>query len=443
MKRLLAVMGVAACGGGSDATTDAPPTDGPGAVDGPSTPDATPTGLVTVQAYWSLSEPDANATAIFVDVDGTVVQDALVAADGTASAMLHAGGSVTVLQGFTEGTTITHGITTFRAVKPGDHLVVGLPPDNPYWIGAQTDTMVLNVPPAPVGNYILASSPCYQESGSPGNQLGIHFYASCDPSPFDLLVTSGTPPMPTDPIAYVWQPGNVHVVGGTLDLADAWQPMSVSNVTMTNVPDYLHHLVGRTDSAIGRQSWTVNIVDYDMPAPGTQTMTLQYPGAGPRTFLVLEALRQGRPVDRIAHFASAYDSVNIDFDAIPVPRPTVLTQTPTGATWTETAGTADARMLRWEGRWHSGPYTHWATERIVEPWSAGASTTLPTLPAAHAAEDPTTVASGLELMIIDLYYVEYTNTDYDGVRTLPLGPEAIEYNFRDVDHDAVLAEATQ
>lgn len=444
MKRVLVMVGLAACGGGSDATTDAPATaDAPGTPDAPTTPDADTGGLVAVQVWGSLSEPDPTATAIFIEADGTVVQDALVAADGTASANLHAGGTVIVLEGYTEGTTVSHGIMTFRAVKPGDHLVVGRPPDNPFWIGAQTDTMLLNAPAPPTVTYVNALSPCAQFGYPPGQQIPINFYAACDPSPFDLLVTAGNPPVPTDPMSYVWQTGNTHILGGTLDLAGEWQPMSASAVTMTNVPDYLHHLVGRVYTAIGRASQEVMHVDYDMPAPGTQTMTLQFPPTVPRNFLVLDALRQGRPVDRIVHFASSYDTVNVDFDAIPVPRPTNLTQTPTGAMWTETAGTADVRILRWDGRWHDGPYTHYGSELIIEPWSPGATTTLPTLPPAHAAEDPMAVATGLELMTIHLNYVEYTNTDYDGVRSLPLGPEAIEYNFRDVDHDAVYAEATQ
>lgn len=450
MKRLLAVMAVAACGGGSDATSDAPPTaDAPGTVDAgidapppvDGTPDAVAAGAVSVQVYIvdgrGLVDPDA--TAIFIEADGTVVQDAPVDANGTAMASLHPGGSVIVIQGFMEGTSITRTITTVRSVKPGDYLEFGAS-GNPYFVGPQQDMMLLDIAPPPVGNYVDAHGPCGEFGYPPGQLIPVYFYLNCHPSPFDLLITSGNPSVET--MVYMWQPGNVHVPDATLDIPDAWQAMTPVAVTYTNVPDYLHQLVGRSQVVIGAQTQTAMQQAIALPAPGTQTMTLQVAPMPPRSFLVAEAIRNGRYVDRIARFASSYSTETIDFDAMPVPRPTLLTQTPTGATWTETPGTADARTYQWAGHWTSGAYTHYVYEYVVEPWSAGTTTALPILPAAHADDDPTTIGS----VVLDgnsLWYVDYSHTDYDGIRRYTRLAANTDLLFVDVDHDAHFTEATQ
>lgn len=456
MKRVLVMVGLAACGGGSDATTDAPATaDAPGTADAPATADATPdgqppvdsgpdgapAGSVSVHVYVldgrGLDDPDA--TAIFIDPDGTVVQDAQVDVTGFAMSSLHPGGTVIVIQGFTEGTSISRTITTVREVQPGDALQVGAA-SNPYYLGPQQDSMVLNVPPPPAGTFVNAHGPCEEFGHQPGEQIPINFYLACSPSTFDLLVTSSNPLGESH--YFMWQPGNVHVPDGTIDLPDAWQPMSDVAVTYANVPDYLHELVGRVQIVSGEQIQTVMQQNIATPSPGTQSMTLQVAPMPPRSFLVAEAIRNGRYVDRIARFASSYAAETIDFDAMPVPRPTLLTQTPTGASWTETPGTADARTYQWSGHWTTGAYTHYTFEYVVEPWRPGATTTLPVLPAAHADDDPTTVGS----VVLDgntLWYVDYSNTDYDGVRNYTRGAANTDLLFVDVDHEAHFTEATQ
>lgn len=84
-----------------DASIDAPPTNG--------------------KVRVTVTNPTANSVAYFQNSDSTVVATTPLDANGDASAMMNAGGFVTVVQ--PSGTDYT--VATWADVKPGDHLLLG------------------------------------------------------------------------------------------------------------------------------------------------------------------------------------------------------------------------------------------------------------------------------------------------------------------------------
>jgi hypothetical protein len=116
----MVVLMAAACGGGGNSTGHLP--------DAPPAPDAAIDGNtdspVTVTVT-SGGAPSPGVHVYFVAADGTLVKTADTGADGTASAVMAAGGSVTVLDPFAVQGARAVGnntLVSFMAVKPGDHL---------------------------------------------------------------------------------------------------------------------------------------------------------------------------------------------------------------------------------------------------------------------------------------------------------------------------------
>jgi hypothetical protein len=113
------VLIAAACGGGSNGSGQLP--------DAPPAPDGNADSPVTVTVTVG-GTPSPGVHVYFVAADGTPVKTVDTGADGTASAVIAAGGSVTVLDPFSLGEVRAVGqnaLVTFMAVKPGDHLKIG------------------------------------------------------------------------------------------------------------------------------------------------------------------------------------------------------------------------------------------------------------------------------------------------------------------------------
>jgi hypothetical protein len=137
-RALASVLLVVASGCGSDSDgvpdpgADAAGTDGdpgapdapPGAPDGP--PDAPPaptTARVTVLTLANDERPQVGAVVVFADRDGAPVTRRFTGDDGTASAAIAPGASVTVVWATTRGARLL----TITDLEPGDDLVVGQP----------------------------------------------------------------------------------------------------------------------------------------------------------------------------------------------------------------------------------------------------------------------------------------------------------------------------
>jgi hypothetical protein len=118
MHRILVVfLVVTACGGDTrhgGALPDGPVVDGP-VVDGPGEP-------VTL-TITSNGAPVAGVHVYFLDAEDALIATVNTGTDGTAGAVMAEGGSVNVLDAYVNSAEPNnHGIITYMAVKPGDHL---------------------------------------------------------------------------------------------------------------------------------------------------------------------------------------------------------------------------------------------------------------------------------------------------------------------------------
>ena len=137
---LVLVLVLVACGGGDGVghLTDAPlPVDAAlspdGAIDGAMIDGAMPDSPVgggdrpVTLTVTSAGAPVAGAHVYFLNTDNSVMMMAATSAEGTASAVMAAGGSVTILDPFPGQRAVAVGsneLVTFLGIKPGDHLAV-------------------------------------------------------------------------------------------------------------------------------------------------------------------------------------------------------------------------------------------------------------------------------------------------------------------------------
>jgi hypothetical protein len=401
--------------------------------------DASPAGRVDVHVY-SLDGrgiPDPDAVAIFLDPSGGLVQDETVDANGEAHADLPAGSTVMVIQAFREGTTQSATITTFRAIGPGDQLVVGDPPGG--FVGATVDTMTVTFSPPPLPT---DAATVYGPCGAHGNDgpIALPFYTACQPATFDLLAVAGSQATPTP--VYIWQTGNTHMAGGTISLPGTWQPMSAAAVSLANVPDLLSSVSVQAVTRVSGRDAGLGAIDILDPDPGAHAATVYYPSAVGATAIGVETRINGRDSESLVRFtAGSLATQTMDFGALPLTRPEDVVWSPTGLTWSETGvNSADARLLEWNGRWvDDGDITYVIRERLIEPWSAasGTSATLPALPSAHAELDPTVSAFSVEpTPPSTVTYVAYSHLDYDALRGHGWQLAQPYALFQNVDHDA-------
>ena len=334
----------------------------------------------SVQVFASGYQPDTGAWAIFTDGSGTVTVDTQVDSCGQAQASLPDGGVLTVIQ--TGNNTET--INTYRAVANGDHVVVGAPSSTS---GTQ-DTMLATFQPPTGATTAAFMTACGGGSWAKSNQptnTDLTFYDACRTPTFDMLTIAS---IPYEPSEFVWQTGLTHVPYGNVSVATDWAPMGSASVTLANVPPNSPQMNTTWATEIGASSVQMSNLLID-PVAGDQTLYLKYPpGAGDGAVVNVDIeTSMFEWESRSIVEDGAPTSVTIDFTTLPIPIVSSVQQTANGATWTETTGeTADARSLEWRGTLSSGVFVYWY---VTEPYDGLASSTLPGLPADHAAEDPT------------------------------------------------------
>jgi hypothetical protein len=358
-------------------------------------------------------KPDATAHAVFMDQNGAIVLDTPVNAFGQAEVALPNGGSVTTIQA---GSNNYVHINTYRGLATGDHVVVNPPSGR---TGTMDQMLVTFTPPAGVAEpYVGLVTACSDGSRISAGRMAVNFFDGCR-TPLFSVFAFATPP--DGPAQYLWNSGFAHVANRNVALAGAWAPMSSATLTLANVPDGLPPIVTQWmmkiesspyvmggGSVVGNQSITVR------RAPGAGNGTIVSAGYSPQ-FLVNEmrsVVDTGSPA-----------AVTVDFAAQPIPMPSAVQQTTTGASWSQTAGAADVRDIYYRA-FVSSSRVIW---RVREPNDGQAHTTLPSLPAAYAAYDPAansnTQPSG----------VMVTYTDFDTVQGFTLVPPTSSHRAHSVN----------
>jgi hypothetical protein len=191
-RALLGLLGLAyGCGGGSGSGVDAAPLiDAVGDAVGDAAPDSAPAAVrVTVETFGIA--PVSGATVYFQDVDSTLVAEVETDAQGHASAMLAAGGFVTVLLPIDPDSPAQRRARTIAGAQPGDDLHVFYTSPYPNLDPPPPTTFPMSIPADPQHTYSLWSS-CGVTNEVPGQAP-----ASSDvtlrcrhPGPVDLLVVS-------------------------------------------------------------------------------------------------------------------------------------------------------------------------------------------------------------------------------------------------------------
>src|SRR5690349_8213834 len=127
------------------------------------------------------------------------------------------------------------------------------------------------------------------------------------------------------------------------------------------------------------------------PVSGDQSMMMRYPpGAGDGTLVEIDTAVDFLALTsehRMLDMAGAPSTVAVEYGVQALPQLSAPQQTNVGASWTQTGpGTADIRTVIWGAKTSTTSSVQW---NVFEPYDGATSTTVPTLPAAHAAEDPT------------------------------------------------------
>ena len=355
----------------------------------PPPPDPT---KVSVQVFAG-GVPDTTADAIFTDAAGNVVLDTPVDAFGEAAAALPTGGELTVIQ---HAAGNYEYLTTYRDVVTGDHVVVG--GTSPH-AGASDAMHATFAPPAGSTTAALITA-CggggWAKSSQPVG-ADLTFFDGCRTPTFDMLSIA------SPSREFVWQTGLTHVPNGNVAIPDAWAPMGSASIALQNLP--------ATGPALSL-SWFLQVgaggtqllLTQAIPAGSDQIVSLAYPpGAGDGAVVTTNAVTYGLTGEsRQVAVSGAPSAVALDFASLPVPLASAVAQDPDGVSWTETAGGADIRTVVWRGVMSNGHRTTWT---IYEPYDGTASSSLPGLPAAHAADDPTQLATTLDGASVS--YVDY------------------------------------
>ena len=238
----LAMLAAAACGGdgnGAGHGVDAPPAID-GAADSPVTLSVTSGGA-----------PRAGVRVYFIAADGTPVKTADTGADGTASAVMATGGSVTVLDPTPPrpGQAISDDeLVTFMAVKPGDHLKLSNSDRAPVTI-ALTARSVTGATSYDVfttcGNGTLSP-----DAGGAPTASGTVALRGCHGAADVAIVASKVAPQTnvSTPISGLFHAG-VIIDGGAVNLVDPYEALTDVAITYTHAPAGGSPRVSRTTLA--------------------------------------------------------------------------------------------------------------------------------------------------------------------------------------------------
>jgi hypothetical protein len=356
---------------------------------------------------------DTTAIAVFTDASGTLVYDTVVDQYGMAQAALPNGGAVTTIQ-FAGGYEVLH---TYRGVGNGQYIVVN--PKAPSK-GAQSLMGASYTTPANATSVALVRA-CNGGTGSGPGRATLEFYDGCRTSTFGVLALAS---FVSGPMQFVWLPSVPHLANGFFSVPATWAPFGTATVTFTNVPSNSPSLGAQWFAMLDGVPYQIDTAGITTPTAGTQSVSVSYPPNAGHGTMVTAAIG-GNPYGGLTFESRSIvdtgtpSAVSFDLASQPIPLPSAMQQTTTGASWSQTAsGTADVRRLIWQAttptvrvRWF-----------VVEPYNGQASTTL-SLPAAYAAQDPTTVTS-LQLNGTAVFY-----DDYDTVAGFTLAPPTGNYRM--------------
>lgn len=276
MRQLCFLVGcLAACGDDSVRhTPDAAPHDGPIADTAPLQP-----VMITIT---NDGAPQADVQVYFLNADNSVVLSTTTDANGFASAVMAAGGSVTALDPFAgplpPQTAIaggSHELESFMAVKPGDNLFLTNPGEHP---GTDVTVTAPIDPAAGVASYEVHTS-CggngLTDPGSGANPTGeMGIGLACGAATDFLLITRDANNQVLD---YAYVPNQAISQGAMIDLTAAtWTAGSTRTYTYTNVPGTFSS-PNFTDSIQTAQGDMLSLFNYTSPDEPTSIVT---PGIG-------------------------------------------------------------------------------------------------------------------------------------------------------------------
>jgi hypothetical protein len=385
----------------------------------PPPPDPT---MVSVQVLATTNDGtyDSTASAIFTDSTGAVVLDTQVDQYGEAEVALPGGGSLTTIQ-HVGGYEYIH---SYRGLVTGDHVVV----DHASANSGAEDLMVATFTPPVDANGASASSisvltPCGGGGWSPGTgplSAELPFYDGCRTSTFDMLTTVAF--SDGQPQEFIWQTDLAHLANGNVEVDTGWLQMAWAIVKLVNVPASSPALDAAWSMLIGTTPVQMGSQRIDSPIAGNQEVAIPYPpGAGDGAVVTVDTFTSLLSSEsRTVVESGAPSAVTVDFSTQPIPLVSAVQVDAAGASWTETpGGSADVRTVIWCGTLHTGDRVIWTLE---EPYDGQPSTALPTLPAAHSAEDPTVDPDATQYGA-DVFYV-----DYDVVSGFTLAPPSGAYS---------------
>jgi hypothetical protein len=159
------------------------------------------------------------------------------------------------------------------------------------------------------------------------------------------------------------------------------------------------------------------------PAAGTVIATVPFPqGFGTRSEInVITGRADASSSQRFdVHTPQLGTSADVDLGTLALPWITGLTLAPNGATWTtvEAGASPDGMLVQWLGRWNDGTRPVTITWRVAQPVAA-AGMTLPALPKAYAALDPTQQTVEVTPTRVNWTVVDYEDlAGYDAFRQM-------------------------
>jgi len=272
--RALPFLALAACGSSSNPKSpDAP------IVMIDAGPDAPAVGLVSVTVIVGTA-PQTGAVVVFSDAAGKVIATQTTGADGKASQMMAAGGSVTCDP--TGGTGTSHTVETVFDVQPGDQLVLGAP-QAAFPVSNADGTVGVTVLGGAVGNAAsyrinLGGYNCSSTSATTGAQ-NVPVMTSClnSAGTFDALaiaVDANNQMLAYSVSTSLTPPGAGNTTSITMP---AWRyDFATHNISFTNAP---------ANATVNGQFLLKHDVAYfqlDLPAltltsSGTGTLAIPYP----------------------------------------------------------------------------------------------------------------------------------------------------------------------
>ena len=235
MRKLSLLLFLVACGGDGVRHTPDAATHDAAAIDGApdAAPDA-PAGAVTITVTKS-GAAASGVTVYFLNADDSVVSATMTDANGVASAVMAAGGSVTVVEPFLAvGRNPPDELSTFLGVQPGDHL---------HLDGATFGQFVVTYtgPRSTNTNAVSYSvfSPCLINGSTNGVNLG-----SAGSAQLNLNLCGATTDFVEiaydasgNPLEYMRATGVAVTPNGTVDLtAQTYTAVTPKTYTYTNVP---------------------------------------------------------------------------------------------------------------------------------------------------------------------------------------------------------------